>query len=81
MFIPRLVEPIDRKGTRRERMDAITVRYGLVVDRLRLPRLMQEGLELSLSNRPDINIERIDDLEKISEWVVVQIRSLHRANP
>lgn len=62
-------------------MDAITARYGLVVDRLRLPRLMQEGLVLSSGNRPGITIERLDDLEKISQWVIVQIRALHEATP
>lgn len=81
IFIPRLVEPIDLNGTRRDRMDAITARYGVIVDRLRLPRLMQEGLALSLTDRHNITVERIDDLEKISRWVLVQIRALHQATP
>lgn len=80
IFIPRLVEPIDRKDTRRDRMDAITARYGLVIDRLRLPRLTQEGFVLGFGKRPEIMIERIDDLDKISQWVVEQIRSLHQAS-
>lgn len=77
IFIPHAVPPVDAIGTRRERMDAITVRYGTIIDRLRLPHLAQEGMEFSRQN-PTVLIERTEDLGKIREWVIEQIASLHK---
>ena len=77
IFIPHAVPPVDAVGTRRERMDAITVRYGTIIDRLRLPQLTQEGLRFAREN-PTALIQRKDDLPEIREWVIKQINSLHR---
>ena len=76
IFIPHAVPPIGLNGTRRERMDAITLTYGTIIDRFRLPQLAQEGLGLAQEGRPNVHIERHEDFPKIIEWVNMQINSL-----
>ena len=77
IFIPHAVPPITSTGTRKERMDAIGIRYGVIVDRFRLPRLASEGLELAMVQGGALIIERVEDIEKMSAWVVQQIVSIH----
>lgn len=79
IFIPHAIHPNVDTGTRRERMDAITIRYGVIIDRLRLPSLMQEGIALAEKQHSNITIERISDLSKITHWVVNQITTLRVA--
>jgi hypothetical protein len=57
-------------------MDALTVRYGVIVDRLRLPRLMQDGLDLVSEGNHRLTIERVEDLPEVRAWVLDQIHSL-----
>lgn len=77
IFIPHAVPPIGIEGTRRERLDAITARYGVIIDRMRLPRLTQEGCALARERRPELVIERTDSLRAIAHWVNEQIHDLH----
>jgi hypothetical protein len=76
IFIPHAVPPATDKGTRRERMDAVTVKFGIIIDRLRLPRLMQEGLDLADQSQQGLMIERVGDLPLVKIWVLEQIHSL-----
>lgn len=80
IFIPHAVHPAGIEGTRRERMDAITLRYGSIIDRLRLPRLTQDGVGLALEARPNLLIERLDEIKGIENWVHEQLHTLHRAS-
>ncbi|MEJ8845668.1 hypothetical protein [Variovorax rhizosphaerae] len=78
IFIPHAVPPIDSLGTRRERIDAITVRYGTIIDRLRLPALTDEGVQFSMTESA-VQVERQANLPEIREWVIEQINSLKAA--
>lgn len=78
MFIPHSVPPIDTSGTRRERLNIISATFGTIIDRLRLPLLAQQGLDLCKSSAPGIHIERHEDMPKIHTWVIDQIVSLQR---
>lgn len=80
IFIPHAVPPVDMHGTRRERMDALTVRYGTIIDRMRLPKLTDDGMKLV--EQASVNgfyIERVEELDAIRDWVNRQISSLHQA--
>jgi len=77
IFIPHAVPPVGFDGTRKERINAITTRYGTIIDRLRLPLLTQQGIEIATDN-PGLIIERQHDIPEIREWVIGQINSLHQ---
>ncbi|MBT9487129.1 MAG: hypothetical protein IV093_06425 [Rubrivivax sp.] len=78
IFIPRLVESADPQGTRRDGMDVQTLRYGTIFDRLRLPLMIQEGIQLSLSGEgANWIIERIDELQTVCDWTIDEITALH----
>ena len=79
IFIPHAVPPVQMSGTRRERLAAITVRFGTVFDRLRLPAATQKGLDLHNEQRQNVRIERVDDIAVIGHWVNEQIVSLQGA--
>lgn len=78
IFIPHAVPPTDSHGTRKERMNALTVRYGTIIDRMRLPALTKEGLSLA-RRRSRLLIERADDVHEMQQWVNSQLAALHRA--
>jgi hypothetical protein len=77
IFIPHAVPPIGLEGTRRERLDAITARYGVIIDRMRLPRLAQDGSALARETSLELVIERMDSLSAIGHWVNEQLHGLH----
>ena len=79
IFIPHAVPPVDVSGTRRERMDALTMQYGMIFDRLRIPPLTQAGLDLHSQGRQEIYIERAEDIASIGHWVIDQIQALQGA--
>ena len=78
IFIPHAVPTIGVDGTRKERLDVISVLYGFVFDRMRLPRLTQEGAELARKDRTGLVIERTDSLPAIGHWVNDQLMALQR---
>jgi len=78
IFIPRLIESADPQGTRRDGMDVQTVRYGTIFDRLRVPLLVQEGVQLSHSPEGSTwVIERINELQAVCDWTIGEISALH----
>lgn len=78
IFIPHSVPPVDFEGTRAERINAITVRYGIIIDRLRLPALVELGLQLVADKESNnFTIERAEEIGQISNWVNSQLRLLH----
>lgn len=80
IFIPHAVPPADMGGTRRERMNALTVRYGTIIDRMRLPSLTDVGLVLSMhSTENRLHIERADEMDAIATWVNQQLAALQKA--
>lgn len=80
IFIPHAVPPSEFHGTRRDRMDAITARYGMIIDRMRLPRLAQDGFELAKQGQPTLVIERAEALHAIGHWVNKQVVDLQGAS-
>jgi hypothetical protein len=80
IFIPHAVPPVDIQGTRRERLNAITARYGTIIDRMRLPRLSEEGLRLAERHHENgLHIERVNEFAGIGHWVNAQLTALHKA--
>lgn len=78
IFIPHAVPPASSNGTRRERMDALSMRYGTIIDRLRLPKLTDDGLDLASTNSRQLMIERSEDIVDIGWWVIDQIQAMHQ---
>jgi hypothetical protein len=74
IFIPHAVPP-NATGTRRDRMAVQTRKFGLILDRLRLPKAAAEGLELFV-RRPELTVERVGDIPKIAIWVDEQIAGM-----
>lgn len=79
IFIPHLILS-NQTGDRRDVMDKLTVTYGIVLDRLRLPRRANEGIELAKQPGHGLVIERQDDVQHIVEWVHQQVSNLKAAN-
>jgi hypothetical protein len=79
IFIPHLITP-NQTGSRRDVMDQHTATYGTVIDRLRLPRFAERGIELADTPGQTHLIERRGDVDRIVEWVTTQmtdLRALH----
>jgi hypothetical protein len=76
IFIPHAVPP--GEGSRRDRMDLLTEKYGIILYRLRIPFLAMRGLEFAAQNT-DWLIERVEDIEGIKTWVAEQIAALRIA--
>ncbi len=77
MFIPHSVPPAG-EGTRKDRIDLITAKFGTIFDRMYMPVMTEVGLNLALEKKPGIYIERADDLAKISAWVDAQLADLRK---
>ena len=75
IFIPHAVPPMG-EGTRNDRIERLTAGFGMIFDRMILPRMTQDGLALALDTSNDFHIERADDSPKIQAWVDGQIDSL-----
>jgi len=78
IFIPHAVPPF-AEGSRRDRMDLLTEKYGIIFDRLRVPLLVVKGLELLAAN-PHLTVERVLHLDDIPVWVTSEIQRLRNAN-
>lgn len=78
IFIPREIQSWG-EGSRRDRMNVQTAKYGTIFDRLRLPSKATDGIKLADSiedgNR-NIVIERRTDVPAIIAWVDKQITNL-----
>jgi hypothetical protein len=79
MFIPHSTPPVERGGTRRERLDVLTGVFGIIFDRLRLPRLADEGFILAAAMKNELTIERTEDLIDVANWVNTELHELHQA--
>jgi hypothetical protein len=76
IFIPHAVPPGDG-GTRRDKLDLLTEKFGIILYRLRIPALAMRGLKLAEENRDWV--ERIHDIEAIEAWVAEQVGALRIA--
>ena len=75
IFIPHAVPPMG-EGTRKDRIERLTVGYGMLFDRMMLPRMTQDGHLLAMDATKNFYIERVDECPKIQLWVDAQINSL-----
>lgn len=75
IFIPHLIAS-NRTGSRRDVMDQYTVVYGTVIDRLRLPKYAERGIKLADDATNNFTIERRNDIDPITDWVITQINDL-----
>ena len=78
IFIPHVVPPGDG-GTRRDKMDLWTAKYGTILYRLRIPLLAMQGLTFAKQNTEWL-IERIGDIKAIETWVTEQVDALRFAS-
>lgn len=75
IFIPHAVPP-KGEGTRRDRIALLTARFGMIFDRMILPKMTEAGYCLALDSNNNFHIERISESPKIQVWVQKQIDSL-----
>ena len=74
IFIPHAVPP-NATGNRRERMSVLTRKFGVIFDRLRLPRAVEDGIRLAAAH-PELRIERLDAVRPVGEWVDRQLANM-----
>jgi hypothetical protein len=74
IFIPHAMLPGDG-GTRRDKMELATAKFGTILDRLRIPPAAMRGL-LFAARKKDWLIERVEDMNEIEKWVRRQIAGL-----
>ncbi len=83
IFIPHLIQVVHGgKGNRRDRMNAITAKYGIVIDRLRLPELATKGIGIADGIEclgVPIIVERRTDIPQIEQWVESEVSKLRAA--
>lgn len=77
IFIPHVVPPGDG-GTRRDKMDLWTEKYGTILYRLRIPSLAMQGLTFA-TRETEWVIERVEDIKTIETWVTEQVGALRLA--
>jgi len=83
IFIPHLIHVVEGgQGSRLDRMNALTSKFGTIIDRLRLPSLAKDGIEIA-DNVVDIKvpyeIERRQDIPKIRDWFNDEVNKLRTA--
>jgi hypothetical protein len=78
IFIPHIVPPGDG-GTRKDKMDLWTAKYGTILYRLRIPSLAMQGITFAKENT-DCLIERVGDIKDIETWVTEQVKALRHAS-
>lgn len=79
ILIPHLVPQVG-VGTRKDRMDLITGKFGHVIDRMLLPEIAEIGLQLANDLTNNYCIERKEDMPVIMEWVNAQAETLKSTN-
>lgn len=75
IFIPHAIIP-NATGSRRDAMQWLTLEFGMIFDRMRLPLFAMKGIELADSNNPTFHIERRNDVAEIVAWVTTHVESL-----
>lgn len=75
IFIPHAVLP-NANGNRRDRMVWLSIEFGTVFDRLRLPHFASKGIQLADAGMAELYIERRDSIPAVIEWVDAQIDGL-----
>lgn len=78
IFIPHAVPP-SGEGTRRDRIEVLTAKFGIIVDRLCLPTFARDGISLADNPTNNFLIERRRDIPKIVKWVVAQRTALKQS--
>ncbi len=81
IFVPHHMHASD-EGSRSDRMNVLTAKYGIIIDRLRLPRCASNGISLADGVEQidgELLIERRDDLPKVQTWVNNEIVRLRAA--
>lgn len=78
IFIPHAVPPCG-EGKRRDRIALLTAKFGMIFDRMIVPSLTQQGLEIATKKPLGIIIERAEEYGKINTWVENQISDLRVA--
>lgn len=78
IFIPHSTPPMG-DGSRKERIEAATAKYGRIFDRLILPHDLQEGITLVDRQEAGVHIERRDDFPNVIQWVNGQLDGLRAA--
>jgi hypothetical protein len=78
MFIPQFVQQVG-SGSRNDRMDLLTSKFGHIIDRMYLPFLASEGIKLADTQETELRIERRSDMPRIIEWVNQQTADLQAA--
>jgi len=83
IFIPHLIHVVEGgRGSRRDRMNAVSAKYGIIIDRMRLPILAMHGINIADGIEKigiSVVIERRKDLPKIRTWLndeVCRLRSV-----
>ena len=75
IFIPHAVPPMG-EGNRKERIALLTEKFGMIFDRMLLPKMSDEGYILAKNSNNNFTVERVDDSTEIEAWVTAQIESL-----
>ncbi len=75
IFFPHAVPPMG-EGTRKDRIERLTAGFGMLFDRMILPRMTQDGHLLAMDATKNFCIERADESPKVGVWVNEQISSL-----
>ena len=83
IFIPHLIQVVEGgQGSRRDRMNAVTAKYGIVIDRLRLPCLAMHGINIADGVEEidmPFTIERRKDIPNIRAWLSDEVGKLRTA--
>lgn len=78
IFIPHFVQQ-KGNGSRRDRIDLLTAKFGHIIDRLRLPRYAKDAIDWVDSGTCTFHIERRGDIPKVIDWVNSQKLALQAA--
>ena len=79
IFIPHAIIP-NATGSRRDAMQLLTLDFGMIFDRMRLPLYAMKGIEIADAKNPKVYIERRNDMPEIIEWVQTHVNSLRVLN-
>lgn len=77
MFIPFNIVPVNTE-TIQDRILVLSLKFGIIFYRYRIPFFAQMGLEISRADK-SLTIERVDDIDKISSWVMDVIEKFRKA--
>jgi hypothetical protein len=83
IFIPHLIQVVERgDGSRADRINALTPKFGTIFDRLRLPCLARDGIRIADGEEEigvAFSIERRNDIPQIRTWLDTEVNKLRAA--